>query len=369
MVGVGVSAGQLAELHEHADQRVDLEGAAGLGVLQHGRLVLPDLLGAGDALLHGEANPHVEPPGDLEGFGHHGRGQLSGVLVAADLRESGAGEGADGIEGQVAPGLHPEVRANVGQHSGGESGVAECRRHGAGAVGLRAVELTHRETVALDVGDDPRGHLLGGWIGDAADDARRRHRRGQHAIGIEGPQAPPVVLAAVALEVPPTDPVLHRHNHSVGSVQVPQFVSDRGDLVRFQGQDHNVMRDRFRCEFVRRDNVRHQFASVGFPQSQAVPLSDGVEVLAAGDDADRPAGRSQPYRHQAADRPGTHNADPHRRILPRKRRNPPGECTRGGFMRGSGGDLLSQDVSVQVPSALVGLTTVFGMGTGVAPPL
>ena len=38
-------------------------------------------------------------------------------------------------------------------------------------------------------------------------------------------------------------------------------------------------------------------------------------------------------------------------------------------MRKSGGDLLSQDVSIQVPSAQVGLTAVFGMGTGVAPPL
>ncbi len=34
----------------------------------------------------------------------------------------------------------------------------------------------------------------------------------------------------------------------------------------------------------------------------------------------------------------------------------------------SGSDLLSQDPAVQVPSALVGLTAVFGMGTGVAPP-
>ena len=33
-----------------------------------------------------------------------------------------------------------------------------------------------------------------------------------------------------------------------------------------------------------------------------------------------------------------------------------------------GNDLLSQDLAVQVPSALEGLTTVFGMGTGVAPP-
>ena len=37
--------------------------------------------------------------------------------------------------------------------------------------------------------------------------------------------------------------------------------------------------------------------------------------------------------------------------------------------KGSGGDLLSQGVTPQVPSALAGLTSVFGMGTGVTPPL
>ena len=35
----------------------------------------------------------------------------------------------------------------------------------------------------------------------------------------------------------------------------------------------------------------------------------------------------------------------------------------------SGGVLLSQAVSDQVPSALEGLTSVFGMGTGVTPPI
>ena len=34
---------------------------------------------------------------------------------------------------------------------------------------------------------------------------------------------------------------------------------------------------------------------------------------------------------------------------------------------GSGGDLLSRAVTSQVPSALKGLTSVFGMGTGVTP--
>ena len=38
-------------------------------------------------------------------------------------------------------------------------------------------------------------------------------------------------------------------------------------------------------------------------------------------------------------------------------------------MRYPGGDLLSQGVYPQVPSALAVLTAVFGMGTGVSPPL
>ena len=49
----------------------------------------------------------------------------------------------------------------------------------------------------------------------------------------------------------------------------------------------------------------------------------------------------------------------------RTRKGPP----KGSFSyEKSGGVLLSQGVSSQVPSALVGLTSVFGMGTGVTPP-
>jgi hypothetical protein len=41
----------------------------------------------------------------------------------------------------------------------------------------------------------------------------------------------------------------------------------------------------------------------------------------------------------------------------------------GRFLRKKSGDvLLSQGDAPQVPSALAGLTAVFGMGTGVAPP-
>jgi hypothetical protein len=50
------------------------------------------------------------------------------------------------------------------------------------------------------------------------------------------------------------------------------------------------------------------------------------------------------------------------------RKTSKGPLTGSFLFEKSGGVLLSQGVSSQVPSALVGLTSVFGMGTGVTPP-
>ncbi len=47
----------------------------------------------------------------------------------------------------------------------------------------------------------------------------------------------------------------------------------------------------------------------------------------------------------------------------------PGRSTRALALTYPGGDLLSHAVTSAVPSALEGLTAVFGMGTGVAPPV
>ena len=46
--------------------------------------------------------------------------------------------------------------------------------------------------------------------------------------------------------------------------------------------------------------------------------------------------------------------------------NAPCANAQGAFSRGAGDGLLSRGLSTGVPSALSGLTTVFGMGTGVA---
>jgi hypothetical protein len=48
-------------------------------------------------------------------------------------------------------------------------------------------------------------------------------------------------------------------------------------------------------------------------------------------------------------------------------RNPHRDMLDGGFEEKAGDGLLSHHLAVAVPSALQGLTAVFGMGTGVAP--
>ena len=62
-----------------------------------------------------------------------------------------------------------------------------------------------------------------------------------------------------------------------------------------------------------------------------------------------------------------HTGAPHLLLRPRKRPVPP--PWHGSRNNYPGDVLLSQGAAPQVPSALVVLTSVFGMGTGVAPPL
>jgi hypothetical protein len=86
-----------------------------------------------------------------------------------------------------------------------------------------------------------------------------------------------------------------------------------------------------------------------------------------------------PKTHQA-NHPGTEDvplvfSEPQRRQrpgIPADKKSPISQRARRRVRRGlekkSGGDLLSHAVSREVPSALEGLTAVFGMGTGVTPP-
>ena len=54
-------------------------------------------------------------------------------------------------------------------------------------------------------------------------------------------------------------------------------------------------------------------------------------------------------------------------LTPVKGKRPDAKGHTGRFDKAAGDGLLSHDLPVAVPSALQGLTAVFGMGTGVAP--
>ena len=95
-----------------------------------------------------------------------------------------------------------------------------------------------------------------------------------------------------------------------------------------------------------------------------IPRPVGSLSRPARDEPDDSAGTSARSR-------GTHSPDQcrrHRAWNGAKNTNTPGRLPRG-VREKFGGDLLSQGVYPQVPSALAVLTSVFGMGTGVTLPL
>ena len=83
------------------------------------------------------------------------------------------GRTAGRVEGEVAPELEPNFRANIGQHWGFESGPAQAFRNACYALADAAIKFPYREAVALDVPDDTRGNQLGGRIDHAANDPLR----------------------------------------------------------------------------------------------------------------------------------------------------------------------------------------------------
>jgi hypothetical protein len=111
----------------------------------------------------------------------------------------------------------------------------------------------------------------------------------------------------------------------------------------------------------------------------AEPPPDGPAVPARHGAGPAPLGRvtgagasAGPDRRERATHPraGRRRVGPWRhgiRVAPGRTRRRP--SSRRAFGReSSGGDLLSQGVAPQVPSARAGLTSVFGMGTGGTPP-
>ena len=102
-----------AELDHRSDQSLDLRRSARFDVLQHRRLVPAYFLGTGDTLFQAYAKRDAQFVSDRLGLGHHRRRKLARRRILANVQQRGTGERADGIEGQVAPELEPDLGADV----------------------------------------------------------------------------------------------------------------------------------------------------------------------------------------------------------------------------------------------------------------
>src|SRR5215813_4948502 len=95
---VGVRRGHahaLSDLHDCGEQRVDLEGAARLHVLEHGGLEGPELSRHRVAVLAALADGTADLGPDGRRLGHDGKGVAVQQRVVQDAIAGGAGEGRD----------------------------------------------------------------------------------------------------------------------------------------------------------------------------------------------------------------------------------------------------------------------------------
>ena len=161
------------------------------------------------------------------------------------------------------------------------------------ALARAAVELAEREAVAFDVLDDAGRDHRGRRVDDAAEDARGIDGLRDGARRIGGLDREAFVFAAVTLEIPPRDAVLHRDQHGV---RVQERAAARAaigvDLMRFDGEDDEVLL----AGLVEVGGRLHAFAAdfraVVRDQPQAV-FADRGEMDAARDDGDFVARRGQ----------------------------------------------------------------------------
>src|SRR5262249_41963352 len=156
-----------------------------LDVLEHGGLVMPDLLCSCDATLERHAKLDAELCGDRLRLGHHGGRKLARRRELADVGEGSARKGADRIECEVAPELQPDLCADILEPRALEAGARETLRHALRALARRAIELADREAIAFDVLHHPGGEELARRVHDAAEHTLSGNELGERALRVD----------------------------------------------------------------------------------------------------------------------------------------------------------------------------------------
>jgi len=217
---------------------------------------------------------------------------------------------ADRIERQVAPGLEPDFRTDVVEHARAESGVDEQVMQFLHAFRLLARQFADRETVAFHVVDDAGFGDGGGRVDDAADDLVGVDVLAERTVGIERVEALAVMRAAVVVEIPPRNAVLHGDDHGVRTDDTVHLARHLFQVVRLQGQDDEVMRAQFGDVVCGLGDLGDVFGAV-LPDQLEPVLLDRFQVRPLVDDADFVSGQRQLGAHEAANGPGADHTDFH----------------------------------------------------------
>src|ERR1700722_2193291 len=141
---------------DRSEQRVDLRRPAVLDVLQHRGLVRADALGARDTLFDAETETDAERFANGLSFAHHRRRERASGREAADVFQRRMTQRAHRIEGQIAPELHPDFRAHVGERRRLEARSHKELGQRRDALSLLAIDFRDREAMALDMPNDAR---------------------------------------------------------------------------------------------------------------------------------------------------------------------------------------------------------------------
>jgi hypothetical protein len=308
------NSGEPAQLDHRADQGVELQRPAVLHVLKHRGLVFADPLRARDPALQRYAELGAELLADRLRLGHHRGCQRAARGEPADTRQRGVGQGADRVEGEVAPELEPDLGANVVQDRSLETSLLEQLGEPLHARGLRPIELAHREPVALDVADHPRRDQLGCRVDDAADHALDLDTCSDPASRVDGLDPRSFIGSLQALEVPPRNAVLHGHDHRIRPEQGAHLLRRGRDLVGLHGGYDNVMHAGLGDPVGGLHGVDKVLGAVLHDQPQPL-VPHGLEVRAAADERHVLARQRELHAEHAADRAGSHDADLHAVIL------------------------------------------------------
>src|SRR3984885_2387244 len=300
---------QIPQFLDGGHQRVDLQWAAPLQILQHGHLV-PDQ-GCGDgqpALHHVGRYLHAERLVHRLGLEHHGFAQLPQRGIADDAVQSDAGQHADRIETNIAPQLEPKVPTDIVAYGRVETRLGEHPGKLQHAARPAAIGFSDDEPVQVVMDDHARFNPLAGRLDHAADRTARLNGVPLAPAGIHRLKMMPLEAAAGAMKVPPGNSVHRGEYRRSGTQQRRECGRAVIRLMRLERAYHDVLHPKS-ARVLGGGNPRH-FLRTASHELEAV-LLNGPQMCTAGDEAYVLTRRRQFYRHISAYRAGAIHAESH----------------------------------------------------------